>query len=70
MRAKGDFQRSPFGIDFLVDKGLLGDEVKVAFYGELLQQPPGDDAGACGSRVGAVGQGRYISRDTVISTPP
>ena len=46
VRAKGDFQRSPFGIDFLVDKGLLGDEVKVAFYGELLQQPPGDDAGA------------------------
>lgn len=42
--ARGSFQRSPFGMDFLVKQGLLGDTVTVVFDGEFHQvdAPPAE----------------------------
>lgn len=34
----GGFDRSPFGMDFLVKQGLLGDRVRIGFEGEFQQQ--------------------------------
>lgn len=38
--ATGSFQRSAFGMDYLVAPGVLGDEISVHFEGEFNEQKP------------------------------
>ena len=40
----GTFERSSFGMDFLLDPPLIGDDVTVTYEGEMLQVPQSSDS--------------------------
>lgn len=45
----GSFQRSAFGMDYLLAPGVLGDEIALAFEGEFNQQKPSAEAATSSS---------------------